>query len=607
MDREYKGHGYGTHTNDYCVVDLETTGIFVRSARIIEISAIKVRGNQVIDEYSTLVNPECPIPPDATAVNHITDDMVKDSPTIDKIIDSFMSFVGEDIIVGYNNAGFDMNILYDTYLQLRGIPFSNDYIDMLHASRRCLSQLNNHRLETVSKHYSLDTEGEHRALKDCYLTKAVYDNIFKEYGEGAFKGKKHTAQGIVKHSAETLALQELQTLLETIIEDGEVTFAEFSSLRDWMENHRDLQGNYPFDRVFNALDKVLEDGKIVPEELEELQILFSDFVDPVKNLSFHEEIESLEGKHIVVTGDFAYGTRKEVFDLIESVGGIIDKGVKKVTDYVVVGVYGSENWKTGNYGGKIQKALELKDKGIAIEIIEEKEFITAVQRILEDKESDNLDITSTADDGSWIISNKTSDNAENWQQNVREMLDSLIKAFELPKGSLYLSDNYGQSETTKGSLISHSICIWEPDYPPTLNEKPGPNKIVVTIVPSKVKSRPFDLDLKLRETQEGDLHNYLPEDAEILPQTKSEKVAGTIRVRIKKSSPMLTKYLYRNTTYCLQGYVSKASRFGACSSFMECSDAKKCVHENKLYSKACMYRDNLDQGRIFYGKNRNVN
>ena len=607
MDREYKGHGYGAHADDYCVVDLETTGIFVRSAKIIEISAIKVRGNQVTDEYSTLVNPECPIPPDATAVNHITDDMVKDSPTIDKIIDSFMSFVGEDIIVGYNNAGFDMNILYDTSLQLRGIPFSNNYIDMLHASRRCLSQLSNHRLETVSKHYSLDTEGEHRALKDCYLTKAVYDNIYKEYGDGAFKGKKHTAQGTVKHSAETLALQELQTLLETIIEDGEVTFAEFSSLRDWMENHRDLQGNYPFDRVFNALDKVLEDGKIEPDELEELQILFSDFVDPVQNLSFHDEIESFEGKHIVVTGDFVYGTRKEVFDLIESVGGINDKGVKKATDYVVVGAYGSENWKTGNYGGKIQKALELKDKGIAIEIVEEKDFIDAIQRILEDRESDNLDISSTTDDSSWKTVNEIDDNIENWQQDVRGMLDSLTKELELPEGSLFLSDNYGQSETTKGALISHSICIWEPDYPSTLNERPGPNKIVVTIVPSKVKSRPDNLDLKLRETQEGDLHYYLPEDAEILSQTKSEKAAGTIRIRIKKSSTMLTEYLYHNTIYCLQGYVSKASRFGACSRFIECSDAKRCVHENKLYSKACMYRDNLDQGRIFYGKNRNIN
>ncbi len=48
------------------------------------------------------------------------------------------------------------------------------------------------------------------------------------------------------------------------------------------------------------------------------------------------------------------------------------------------------------------------------------------------------------------------------------------------------------------------------------------------------------------------------------------------------------------------------SSFGCCSMFNECSDAKKCVHENKLYSKACMYRRHLDDGRIFYGKNRNI-
>ena len=46
--------------------------------------------------------------------------------------------------------------------------------------------------------------------------------------------------------------------------------------------------------------------------------------------------------------------------------------------------------------------------------------------------------------------------------------------------------------------------------------------------------------------------------------------------------------------------------FGCCSRFVECSDARKCVHENKLFSMACHYRHNLDNGRIFYGKNKNV-
>lgn len=60
------------------------------------------------------------------------------------------------------------------------------------------------------------------------------------------------------------------------------------------------------------------------------------------------------------------------------------------------------------------------------------------------------------------------------------------------------------------------------------------------------------------------------------------------------------------TIYCIRGYQSKAANFGCCSAYIKCSDAGKCVHENKLYSKACIYRTNLDQGKIFYGKNKNV-
>lgn len=54
--------------------------------------------------------------------------------------------------------------------------------------------------------------------------------------------------------------------------------------------------------------------------------------------------------------------------------------------------------------------------------------------------------------------------ALSWQQKIRDMLEALITEYELPAGSLYLSDNYGQVERTRDMLISHSVCIWEPDY-----------------------------------------------------------------------------------------------------------------------------------------------
>lgn len=595
MVREGKGSNVNKHVNDYCVMDLETTSKFIQSAKIIEIAILRVRNGIVVGEFNKLVNPGIKIPYGATLINHITNAMVATASDIDDIIDEVISFIGTDIIVGYNNASYDMNILYDVYKELRGLFFANDYIDVKHMAMRSLSDIDNYKLETICNYFCIDTSGEHRALKDCYLTKECYDKLFSEYGNDAFasksdkSGKRHPSRK--QYTQETRALQELHALVQTIIEDGKITSTELTQLSSWVEEHIELQGYYPFDRIFNALDEIFKDGKVSPEEIEELKSLLIDFVDPVKSRCCHEKICSITGKHVCVTGDFEYGSRESVFSLIEEAGGIVDKNVKKATNYVVVGSKGSENWKTGNYGGKIQKALEMNEKGADIIFVEEMDFISAVNCIIENGEiPDEIDNTKPV----------------NWEQEVRDMLKNLILEYELPLGSLYLSDNYGQNVKTKDSVISHSVCIWEPDFPPMPKEKRGQNKLVVTIVPSKVKNRPDDLDLNLRELQEGDLHQYLPNDAEILARTKSDIATGTVRVRFKKSSPNLVEYIKQNTVYCIKGYVSKAARFGCCSQFIKCSDAKKCVHANKLYSKACIYRGNLEQGKIFYGKNRNI-
>ena len=380
--REFKGSSANRHVDDYSIVDIETTGVFISTARIVEISALRVRDNRVVAEYTTLVNPQCHIPADATAVNHITDAMVKNARLLDDVIDEFLAFVGDDVILGYNNAGFDMNLIYDCVQDLRGKAFGNAYLDLLHAVRRSLPMLENAKLETVSKHYGFDTAGEHRALKDCYLTKACYDKLYEEFGNSAFeKSRGHFTGKGIHYTAETLALQELSKLLECVLSDGKITRDEVDSIRSWIEAHRDLSGHYPFDKAFHALDSVLEDGVITKQELADLKTIFEEIVDPVKTQKCHDKIAALEGKHICITGDFDYGERPKVEELIVSVGGIIDNSVKKATDYVVVGAQGSAAWKTGNYGAKIQKAMEWNAKGQSIKIIEEAVFIPAVLRL----------------------------------------------------------------------------------------------------------------------------------------------------------------------------------------------------------------------------------
>lgn len=373
MVRTGKGIAVQEYKKDYCVVDLETTSKYVLKAEIVEISALKVRDGVVVGEYNQLVNPECCIPEEASSVNKITDDMVKGEPTIKEVLYDFMNFIGDDVIVGYNNAAYDMNIIYDKYLRLKGKLFENDYIDLLHIARRTGLELSDYRLTTISEFYGLEVEGAHRALKDCYLTKECYEKIYEQYGNTPFISCSCNVRSNNDELSQTNAIRMLNGILEDIIEDEVVTEDEFNSLQEWMNEHLEFKGCFPFDRVYRVLEDVLEDGIITKEELEQVEKLFAAFVDPVNN----EKCTSIEieGAHICITGEFEYGSRTKVAELIEKYGGIIDKSVKKATNYLVVGSQGSKAWKTGNYGGKIQKAMEINDKGGDIKIVEETDFI----------------------------------------------------------------------------------------------------------------------------------------------------------------------------------------------------------------------------------------
>ncbi len=591
--RAFKGSSVNKHVDDYCILDLETTGVFVGSSKIIEISALKVRNNQVVDQFSTLVNPHCHIPAQATAINHITDNMVKNAPSLINIIDAFLSFVKDDVIVGYNNAAFDMNLIYDNALELKGVLFRNDYIDLLHAARRSLEGLENYKLKTISEHYGLNTEGEHRALKDCYLTKCCYDKLFEDFGDAAFRRRKHSFAGSgkgipgkgIQYSSETIALQELHKILCGMLEDGKISLEEVDSLRFWLEEHRDLSGHYPFDKAFDALDAALEDGIITPNELSELQKIFAEITNPVKSHGCHEAIPTLKEKHVCLTGEFNYGKKSIVEEMIIAAGGVVDKGVKKATNYLVVGAQGSDAWKTGSYGGKIQKAMELKAKGTAIEIIEEDDFIPRIQYLIAHPE-ENEEECGTAPSEAFV--------SGAWKNAIQSMLDSMVIEKGLPEQSLYLLENYGRDGM---KITSYSVCIYEPDYPVLPNETKDSTRNSVVLNIKEAKER---LEL-LITTAVFDAVDA-PVGAEI-KQLKSD--LSNTHVLFPMDSDELVLYVKKITEYELAHYVSKTAAFGCCGRYLECSNAQKCIHENKLYSKACMYRKQLESGRIFYGMNRN--
>jgi len=128
MLQRNKGKRLTKYIEDYVVFDLETTGINQQTDDIIEISAIKVQGHEITEEFSTLVNPGRRIPKAATAVNGITDEMVADAPDIEAAMEAFLNFIGYAVLVGHNIHTFDTNFVYDAAWNYFGREVKNDIL-----------------------------------------------------------------------------------------------------------------------------------------------------------------------------------------------------------------------------------------------------------------------------------------------------------------------------------------------------------------------------------------------------------------------------------------------------------------------------------------------
>ncbi len=200
MTRE-KGKRIDFHSGNYVVFDLETTGLVPGTDRIIEISGIKVLGDNVSEEFSTLVNPGIRIPYAATRVNGITDKMVQDAPSIQEALTDFLEFAGDLVLVGHNIHTFDTNFVYDSALMDLDRKFQNDYVDTLYLSRSCLPQLRQHKLSDIATHFGISTDGAHRALADCHMNYLCYVELGKLYTQKlatqkqSLPGKQEPAPG----------------------------------------------------------------------------------------------------------------------------------------------------------------------------------------------------------------------------------------------------------------------------------------------------------------------------------------------------------------------------------------------------------------------------
>ncbi len=181
----YNGKGQSIDTT-YCVLDLETTGFSATNDRITEIGIMKVKNKQVIDEFSCFVNPERHIPERVSEVTNITDDMVKDAETIEKIFPKVLEFLGDskDTVVVAHNANFDVGFLKQNAKRL-GYDFDYTYLDTLSLAKDLFPNYKKYKLGKIAENLGIKVEVAHRALDDVDTTVKVFNvmiDMLKEKG-----------------------------------------------------------------------------------------------------------------------------------------------------------------------------------------------------------------------------------------------------------------------------------------------------------------------------------------------------------------------------------------------------------------------------------------
>ncbi len=160
---------------EFVIFDTETTGLDPASGdRIVEIAGVRIKGNQRLGVFQSLVNPGRKISEAAFAVNKISQEMLDGAPSVEEVIPKFMDFAKGACLCSYN-AGFDVEFL-NNELKIIGLNPLDDavIIDALKMSRRLVPNLERYALWFVAKGLGIENKQEHRAFSDVEMTLQLF-------------------------------------------------------------------------------------------------------------------------------------------------------------------------------------------------------------------------------------------------------------------------------------------------------------------------------------------------------------------------------------------------------------------------------------------------
>ena len=157
----------------YTAVDVETTGLSARANRITEIALVKLWGTHVVEKWSSLVNPCCPIPPYIVRLIGIDDGMVASAPLFRDLIPTIRDFIGASTLLAHN-APFDQSFINAELARAGQGPLPNAWQDTLDMAKKLLPHLPNRQLVTVADYLDVSSAGHHRAMADALMAAGIF-------------------------------------------------------------------------------------------------------------------------------------------------------------------------------------------------------------------------------------------------------------------------------------------------------------------------------------------------------------------------------------------------------------------------------------------------
>ena len=368
--------------------DVETPNY--RNDKICSIGLTIIENNTITDSQYYLVNPECDFDSRNTQIHGIGPGDVVNAPTFPAVWETIRDLFRSNLVAFHSGSCFDLQVLLKT-LSAYGIEESLVYyVDTVTIARSLVMDTENHKLPTLCERFCINLD-HHNAGSDsdacaklllCLVDSgANLDKYTRSYQlnrpEGS--GRQFARQnGRQRLSESSQSLLTLNGILSGITCDNLLVEAEVEYLQNWLNDNAELQGNYPYDKIYEIISNALADGILTSSELEYMLGLFKQIADPVNNSSYGYDNLDVYGKNICLSGEFDYGSKADVNALLEIRGAYIHETVKRDTDILVVGGQGSAAWAAGNYGTKVKKALEMQAKGNSILLFRETDFFTAI-------------------------------------------------------------------------------------------------------------------------------------------------------------------------------------------------------------------------------------